>query len=672
MNESSVLYTIDKLLREKSIFRVPDYQRGYAWKEKQCNDFWEDLTRIVKDKEEDSLHYVGIFSFQEIEWNLLKKENEFTPKLEKLKREGYKLYHVVDGQQRMTTLLILLDLFLNSGTKLDEDTSNQRFLENLIYIKEETFAVYKFGYEADDPSFKFFKDRIIVMPKDWNDIGVVNSTSIETYYTNNLENAKKFFKEKIEGLKSEEVKKYFEALRLRVVGIKNTIDERLNIYMIFETMNSRGVDLSNMELLKNRLIYLSTLLPKDQRLNESYINNVWKVIYKFLGFNKSKLLNDDDFLRNHWIMYGNYTRKEEEFYRNDLLSNVFIVPNINHENPDIRIGKREIEKYADSLKKSIGKWYIINNPESDYLDRFLKPTPDVPDEEKDVLDGFKSNWSEIQTELIRLNRLGLRYFEPLILASFVNKKNIDSIPKLLRAIERFLFLSFYVSMRRSDYGSATFYPLSKKMYHGLPISENIPDKANIDNVIKVITDWVTVSNTRYDVESLMLYLKDYFQRDKAFGYRNWNGINYFLQEYENYLRQSKGLPFTNEDFKKSDVEYIAPFIRKLKENLENETEGNLDKKLREYKKMEHWEKYTKDQIKKLLCSLGNLSLDFENGVELESKKERRRWEKNGAWTPKSILDRGLALLKFMEERWEIKLGDRTEKKKLLFLDFMEE
>jgi len=227
-------------------------------------------------------------------------------------------------------------------------------------------------------------------------------------------------------------------------------------------------------------------------------------------------------------------------------------------------------------------------------------------------------------------------------------------------------------MRRSDYGSATFYPLSKKMYHGLPISENIPDKANIDNVIKVITDWVTVSNTRYDVESLMLYLKDYFQRDKAFGYRNWNGINYFLQEYENYLRQSKGLPFTNEDFKKSDVEYIAPFIRKLKENLENETEGNLDKKLREYKKMEHWEKYTKDQIKKLLCSLGNLSLDFENGVELESKKERRRWEKNGAWTPKSILDRGLALLKFMEERWEIKLGDRTEKKKLLFLDFMEE
>ncbi len=671
MSDNSNLHSIDKLLKNAEIFRIPDYQRGYAWQTKQCNDFWEDLKRIVENNDPEVLHYIGVISLQTIEWDSLKSKNEFSDKLEKLKKEEYKLFHIVDGQQRITTVIILLGLFLNSKFQLDKDTSNESYLKKLLFIYEDTFALYKFGYEADDPSFRFFKENIISMPEKWNDIGKLDSPLINTFYTNNLQNAKKFFAEKIEDLlktKGEkEVKKYFDALRLRFVGIKNVINKNLNIYMIFETMNSRGIDLSNMELLKNRLIYLSTLLPKEKTVGENLINEAWKIIYKFLGFNINNSLSDDEFLRNHWIMYQNYSRREEEFYKNDLLSNVFIVQNINHSDPEKEVSKKSIEKYVNSLQISIGKWFIMHDPNSDHIKRFFTAA-NIPADEKNAIAGFDPNWEKIKSELLRTNRLGMRYFEPLVLAAFLEKENIPNLPKLLQTIERFIFLSFYISMRRSDYGSSTFYPLARDLYHAKIIDKETDTKTNLAYAISIINQWSNSSiineSNKYDMESFIVYIKDLFQRDITSGFRNWNGIHYFLQEYENRLRDKNKLDLISDAYSRADVEFIASYVKSGRDN------ENVDKIIKDYKKKEHWKDYSKDQVKKILCSLGNLTFAEEKDIVLESRKELAKWKESDEMTPSGILKRGLHLLKFMEERWAINLGDINDKKKILFLEFM--
>ena len=79
------------------------------------------------------------------------------------------------------------------------------------------------------------------------------------------------------------------------------LEQELDVFVVFETMNNRGKPLSRLELLKNRLIYLSTLIPEpaeeeDGRALRRNINDAWKTIFEFLGREKDQILDDDDFL----------------------------------------------------------------------------------------------------------------------------------------------------------------------------------------------------------------------------------------------------------------------------------------------------------------------------------------------------------------------------------------
>ncbi len=103
------------------------------------------------------------------------------------------------------------------------------------------------------------------------------------------------------------------------------IAKELDIFVVFETMNNRGKELTNLEKLKNRLIYLSTLMSgvkeneKEQLRNE--INTVWKSCYEYLGKDKTNSLPDDIFLRNHFVLYHFFNIKHQLF--SDLSENNF-------------------------------------------------------------------------------------------------------------------------------------------------------------------------------------------------------------------------------------------------------------------------------------------------------------------------------------------------------------
>ncbi len=109
MNEPT---SLDSLFREK-LFRVPDYQRGYAWQVEQLKAFWEDLVNLSPNRS----HYTGVLTLKQIPvQDIDESEKEFWL----VDDHSYRLYHIVDGQQRLTTFVVFLQAFVELFKGLPE------------------------------------------------------------------------------------------------------------------------------------------------------------------------------------------------------------------------------------------------------------------------------------------------------------------------------------------------------------------------------------------------------------------------------------------------------------------------------------------------------------------------------------------------------------------------
>ena len=244
---------------------------------------------------------------------------------------------MIDGQQRITTCVILINEIINLAEKNDIEEIN---LSETSEIKKQFLSetagktsiqrCYKFGYEKDNPSFDYFRYSII---------GAEGAPELEeTFYTRNLARAKEFFAEKLQQEFKENgfaaIEELFRKLTVDFRFNIHQIDNEIDVFVAFETMNNRGKKLSNLELLKNRLIYLSTLFntkevddDEKQALRRD-INEAWKEVYGQLGRKKNHSLNDDEYLSAHWILFFGYTRATENAYANFLLKQKFIQKNI--------------------------------------------------------------------------------------------------------------------------------------------------------------------------------------------------------------------------------------------------------------------------------------------------------------------------------------------------------
>src|SRR6056297_2550505 len=348
---------LDSLFKEK-LFRIPDYQRGYAWQKEQLEAFLEDLVNLHPSRS----HYTGVLTLKQVATSdIVEDSKEFWL----VDDHSYKLYHIVDGQQRLTTFIIFLQSFVdlfrslpeNAGKSDDEiylsDTLNIASVQKkfLFMLKppDDQFRTYKFGYTADNPSYDYMRYRIL------GEKG--SETVLETFYTLNLSNAKRFFTEQLRAWhKSDGVQglqDLYRTLTKRFMFNEYIIKDEFDVFVAFETMNNRGKKLSDLELLKNRLIYLTTLYtddevdPAERTDLRNLINDVWKEVYFQLGRNKLKPLNDDDFLKAHWTMYFKYSRKKGSDYIRFLLDEQFTPQNIHQKVVEV-VELEEVEEQVES------------------------------------------------------------------------------------------------------------------------------------------------------------------------------------------------------------------------------------------------------------------------------------------------------------------------------------
>jgi len=699
MNE---LQSLKDIFKDR-LFKIPDYQRGYAWTKRHLKDFWEDTVNLPVDR----FHYTGMLSLKKVEKEIWKNWNDDGWLIDE---RGYKPFHVVDGQQRLTTFVIFIQTITELIKSLpDNSTKNEENIYlgsfSLKSIKEEYLVVprppqfiiktHKFSYEVDNPSFQFLKYRIFKEPN--------SGTVQETFYTLNLENAKNFFTENLKSYYEEygikEIESLFKKLTQNLMFNVYEISDDFDVFVAFETMNNRGKKLSNLELLKNRLIYLTTLydeneLKSDERNSlRTKINDSWKEIYFQLGRNKKSPLNDDDFLVAHWIMYFQYSREKGDDYIRFLLEQKFTPQNIYAKTEvklstiedfeEIRINEeadqeeletdsseeeiimrsklspKEIEDYVNSLKSAAVHWYNSHNPLNNQ-----------------ELTNEESLWID------RLNRIGIVYFRPLVTASFLSQ-NITSSQrvKLFKAIERFIFITFRLSRAFSTYRNSEFYRSSRKLRK---------NELSIKEIISTLEERMdycfytpeNTENTYFDYTYFQKFIDKKFKRGGGFYY--WNGLRYFLYEYEMEKVRQRGSQkidwklFVKGEKDRVSIEHIYPQTP-IHENWINSF-SNL--------KGEN-QKFFQGSLGNLLPLSQSINSSLQNDC-FEDKKNPKYNDKNekirqgyldgshseievasySEWNADSILERGNKLLEFMEKRWQLKFEDDKSKAELLFLDFL--
>ena len=581
-------------------FLIPDYQRGYSWETCHRNDLWEDINNVTGDKR----HYTGMFTFC-------------------IKQEGTdKIYQIVDGQQRMTTLIILLNEILARIQTLDGYISRQYYIDEYLYRTNGQLQMYryKFQYEEKDPSYNYFKINIL-------GINDPNAPIQNTLYTRNLQNAKDEFAEKLKDATQDELKILLKKITEQLVFNEYIINDAADVYVTFETMNNRGKSLSTLELLKNRLIYLTTIYPEsilssqDAQELRNIINGTWKTIYQQLGNNADKTLGDDEFLKDHWIMYFRYDRKTSMVYKEDLLSRYFTARKVFDK--DDTLEPIDIKKYIESLAASVKTWYQIKCPND---------INTVPEAEKVLL--------------TRLDRVGIGSFRPMLMAAYLTKRQEDIVP-LLDACERFRFLIRHISGRRSNTSDSVFYGLAHKCFENEKTIADLITEVNNQTVA-----WLDFDN----------FVKECVARYKPnrHGFYEWTGLRYFLFEYER-SKQMNNKMLCNWDtlFKqqqdKTSIEHIYPQTptdpywqqRFADNNLLNSLGNLLLLKLAKNIQVQNYDFITKKTT----------TFDANNEVEFlgydHGSYSEKIVSKYAEWTPKEVIERGKHLLNFLVTHWNI-------------------
>ena len=252
-------------------YRVPLFQRSYAWGVDQWTDLWldlEDLEKEDKSGNRNAVHYMGHL--------ILAPRNGEA--------------QVIDGQQRLATLVILM---LACAERLDfpVDTSQGEEKNRLKVAAEELRAAYAGDWDSVTKSVS--RPRLILNRNDddFFRAHILNPEFPHPEYfsgrppsNQRLWKALKFFRDKLRppkgergGRNEQDTERLADIAEKRLVFTAIHVDNELNAYRVFETLNARGVDLSAGDLIKN------LLLRKAQGLRQEEMERQWNAAEREVG-----------------------------------------------------------------------------------------------------------------------------------------------------------------------------------------------------------------------------------------------------------------------------------------------------------------------------------------------------------------------------------------------------
>lgn len=223
------------ILGNNKKFIVPKFQRDYSWDAEQWDDLWQDIELMISSHEED--HYMGYLVLQ---------------------TNDDKTHYIIDGQQRMTTIMIIIlaamkniEDFVRRGIEKEDNEKRLASIAALYIGKEDPVSLdYDNILVLNRHNNQYYKDYIVKL-----DTSMVRGLSVSEKLMKNCFN---FYIEKLRGkfTSGKEYAGYIQTIADSLYFTKIVVSDELNAFRVFETLNARGVQLSSSDLLKNYLFSL--------------------------------------------------------------------------------------------------------------------------------------------------------------------------------------------------------------------------------------------------------------------------------------------------------------------------------------------------------------------------------------------------------------------------------
>ncbi len=279
-----------KNLLESGRFVIPDFQRNYAWEAKQVNEFWNDLEFITRSKEE---HFVGSVIL--------------------LSEDGISDLQVIDGQQRLTTIFMLIGLIRD--LMMEEETQNLQTPVHTFDVSHEPMSILFKDLASAQPRFEGnlqikqdFLDCVIRNPNDQKRRKFKKKDKSETRRLRKaysfLEKAARDYVARNAGEDTQNRLRVLHDLfqtilkDFKIMSISSS--NRREAVTIYMTLNNRGLGLTPRDLVKrllNRFVTNNT--NGEGFLSSNEVVSKWSEIVENVGEDSL-----DQFLRHYQLVYG--------------------------------------------------------------------------------------------------------------------------------------------------------------------------------------------------------------------------------------------------------------------------------------------------------------------------------------------------------------------------------
>lgn len=465
MNISSIDKTIRTVLKS-SYYKIPRFQRPYSWEREHIEDFWNDSIR-----ESGGDYFIGSMVVYEISADT---------------------FGVVDGQQRLTTITMLLgvirEAFKNIGAE-NLAKGTQGMIERKDLDDELNFVL------QTESSYPYFHEN--VQKFDDSDVTNVPAKKEEEHIKKGFDTLMKLVEKELDSIDESTTKTKEEKQEEKTNRLKEIRDKILNLkviyielgneddaYIIFETLNTRGKDLRVSDLVKN---HLTKMLPRKNKAVD-LSKDKWTESRTIIE-GSSIDLNMDSFLHHFWLSKYEFTTQKKLF-----------------------------KSLKQTVKKANSKAFL-----NDILNeaRIYRETLDIS------YRTWKKEEEGLKNSLYALSIFRVKQQIPMLLAVMREYENgnlkLRRVKDIISAIESFHFIFTAVTSQRSSGGISFMYA-----YHARQLDQaHQNDKTIALDELKTKLRDKLPSKEEFIANFLELSYSSTYTKEKAL-------VKYILSRYDSY------------------------------------------------------------------------------------------------------------------------------------------
>ena len=468
--------TIRELFNGTKIFNVPKYQRAYAWEVQQLQDFVDDIENQVTKRD----YFFGTILLQEQGIH-----------------DDFEIIDIVDGQQRITTLVMFMKLLL----KQSKDAGNNTALKEDNYIRYHD--TYKLRIQETDDDF--FKSYILQDNK-------LDNSQVHTPSQRRLWKAREYLEGWLE-TRSKNVKDFIEKIEsMRVLTY--SVEDDAEATLIFETTNDRGKSLTSLEKTKSFLMHKTYIASENSKDDLKTLQSRFSEIYRNYEKVESRV-DEDSILQYHFIA-------NEEWYDKS-----------HYQDPVVRI-KDQINRFIKKDKKA-ETWNFIDRCSRELKESFETMRTLFQSQESYLLDIFA------------LSRQATFY--PLLIKThkYDNSDRKHNFKRVAQLVEIICFRSS-IGRYRADKGREQLYRLAKNF------------NGDFDQLIRSLQNFIEnyCSNSDFHRRLLDSDFHEHVNNNDQ-QYLFWKYENYLRTTEQPIFPEMSYNEFSNADSRqKFSIEHIIP------------------------------------------------------------------------------------------------------------------